>query len=151
MLEQVELGGREDDLVAGDEDLPLLRQQPHLPEDEGLVVGPQRVAGAAAQDAGDPGHDLARAERLGDVVVRAELEPDDTAHLVVEGGEEDDRRPVTGGAQRPAHLDPVELGQADVEQDDVGPALADDVEGHPTVARGGHPVPRHLELELEHR
>ena len=63
----------------------------------------------------DPGHDLARAERLGDVVVAAQLQAEHPVDLVVAGGAEQDRHPVALGAQRAAHLGAVHPGQPDVE------------------------------------
>ena len=76
----------------------------------------------AAQHRVDPQHQLARAERLGDVVVGAQLEPDDPVGL---------RRPsavsmITGTslvlAQPAADLEPVDAGQHQVEHDQVGRA-----------------------------
>ena len=53
-----------------------------------------RRPGGPAQQRPDPGDQLARAERLGHVVVAAQLQAEDPVDLVVAGGEEDDRRPV---------------------------------------------------------
>ena len=50
-----------------------------------------RLAGAATQCCADAGQELARAEGLGDIVVRAEVEPrDDVGFLTL--GRNDDRR-----------------------------------------------------------
>ena len=71
---------------------------------------PQQRAHAAPE--------LADRERLRDVVVGAELEPDHLVELVVAGREHDDRH----GAARPealADLEPVELRQHQVEHDEV--------------------------------
>ena len=62
--------------------------------------------------------ELADRERLRDVVVRAELEPEHLVELVVAGGEHHDR----DAALRPqalAHLEPVEPRQHHVEDDEI--------------------------------
>jgi hypothetical protein len=61
------------------------------------------------------GDQLARAERLGDVVVAAQLQAEDAVDLVVARGEEDDRGPVAVGAQPADDLGALESGQRDVE------------------------------------
>ena len=71
--------------------------------------------------------ELVDRERLRDVVVRAELEPDDLVELVVAGSQHDDR----DGAARPqalADLEPVEVREHDVEHDEVWILLAEPVE-----------------------
>src|SRR5438045_2930309 len=73
----------------------------------------------ARQDRADAGHQLARAERLRQVVVAAELEPEDTVDLLVLRGEKDDRH-VRAAPQPPADLGAVELRHHDVEDDEVG-------------------------------
>ncbi len=74
---------------------------------------------AAAQHGPDPGHQLARGERLGDVVVGAEFEPDDLVDLAVAGGDDDDRH-LRALPQRAAHLGAGQPGQHQVEQHEVG-------------------------------
>ena len=66
----------------------------------------------------DPGGQLAQAERLGHVVVGAELEPDDLVELGVLGRQHDDRHAGLG-PDDPADLDPRQLGEHQVEQDEV--------------------------------
>ena len=51
----------------------------------------RRGGAGPAQHRVDPQHQLARAERLGDVVVGADLEPDDPVGLLAERGQHDDR------------------------------------------------------------
>ena len=93
-----------------------------------MTVASARVVGlTAAQDGLHPGDELARAERLGDVVVGAELEAEDAVDLAVAGGEEQHRH-VARGAQSAAHLEAVDVGQADVEQHDLRPMLRDQLE-----------------------
>ena len=61
-----------------------------------------------------------RRERLGDVIVGAELEADDLVDLGVLGGEHDDRHRGLG-PEDPADLDARQLGEHEVEEDEVGP------------------------------
>ena len=73
-----------------------------------------------AQHGGRAGDELLEAERLLQVVVTAHRQ---AAHLVlrgVPGGEEQHGRVVAAGAHAPAHLEAVEVGQHDVEHDEVG-------------------------------
>src|SRR3990172_7799561 len=70
----------------------------------------------AAQDRLDAGDELARVERLGQVVVCPDLEPDDLVDVLVAGGkhEDGDVRPL---ADAPADVDPVQVGEHEVEDD----------------------------------
>ena len=79
----------------------------------------------APQDGAHPRQQLARVERLGQVVVGAELEPDDLVDVVALGGEHDDRRVGALGqrADAAADLEPVDAGEHDVEQHHVEVAL----------------------------
>ena len=75
-----------------------------------------------------PGQQLVHLERLGDVVVRAGVERLD---LLVAGrprGQHDDRHRVPS-ADAVQDLDAVEVGQSEVEDDDVGMEAGDAVEG----------------------
>src|SRR5205807_8347636 len=65
-------------------------------------------------------------ERLGEIVVGAQLEADDAIDLVGLGGEHDDRKRRGGriGAYPPAHLETVDAGQHQVEHDQIGQPLA---------------------------
>ena len=74
----------------------------------------------AARDRTDARDELTEPERLDDVVVRAELEPDDAVDLVAARGDDDDRH-VRLGTQLAAQVEPVEVGQTEIEQDDVRP------------------------------
>src|SRR5215210_117460 len=71
-----------------------------------------------AHDRPDARHQLPDGERLGDVVVRPKLEPDDPVYLVVAGGQHDDRH-VALRPDPPYDLRAVELGEHDVEHDQV--------------------------------
>ena len=79
----------------------------------------QRCTRGPPQDGTDAGHELARTERLGDVIVRSELESQHPIHLGRPGRQHDDRdaaeRVVL--AELPADLEPVGSRQHEVEHD----------------------------------
>jgi hypothetical protein len=87
---------------------------------------PQQRAHATAE--------LADRERLRDVVVRAQLEPEHLVELVVAGGEHDDRHRALG-AEPLADLEPVELRQHQVEHDEVDVLLREPRQRLLAVAR----------------
>ena len=83
-----------------------------------ISAGLERSVGSA-QHGPDAGDELARAERLGQVVVGTELEAEQLVELVVARREHDDRdRRVA--AQLAGDVEAVEPGQAEVEHDEVG-------------------------------
>ena len=92
----------------------------------------------------DPGRELAQAERLGDVVVGAELQADDLVELGVLGGQHDDRH-ARFGADDAADLDARQLGQHQVEQDEVR-ALGTEL-GQGLAAVGGGDDPESVGFE----
>ncbi len=104
------------DLVAGDVELKVFEFVDRL---AGAGVLP------AAQDGTDPRHQLQHAERLGDVVLRAEVQPGHLVGLRPAGREQDDReagrfRVLFQAAQG---LEPVHAGEHDVQQEDVRQAV----------------------------
>ena len=99
------------------------------------------------EDRPDPRRELAQAERLGHVVVGAELEADDLVHLGVLGREHDDRHAGLG-PDDPADLDAGQLRQHQVEQDEVGPLGPEQRERLAAVGGGDGAIP--LELERFH-
>ena len=80
--------------------------------------GQARLRAQAAQDGADAGNHLARAERLGNVIVAAEFEADDAVDLVGTGGQEQDRD-VGLPAQTAADVETADIGQADIEDDQI--------------------------------
>jgi hypothetical protein len=76
----------------------------------------------AAQDGADPQHQLPHAERLGQVVVRADLEADHPVDLLALGGQHEHRdlAGLLGGAQPAAHLGSGQVGQHEIEHHQVG-------------------------------
>ena len=95
------------------------------------------VAGrAAAQQRLQARRDLLHRERLDDVVVGAGLE---AAHAVVDlvaGREDADGHVLAAVAQAGEHLEAVEVGHVQVEQDDGRVHAADRLERRPAAGRG---------------
>ena len=108
-----------------------------------------QVAVRAAQERLDPAHQLAQAERLGQVVVRPELQPDDLVDLVVAGGQDEDGHLGAGRPEAPEDLEAVHPGQADVEDDEVGRLARRDLEAFLAGARDGDLVALLLEGVLD--
>ena len=85
-------------------------------------VDPLRLARrrrTAARDRADARDELTNAERLHDVVVRTELETDHAVDLLAARRHDDDRNGRLC-ADATADVEAVEVGQAQVEQHDVG-------------------------------
>jgi hypothetical protein len=93
---------------------------------EAVELQPHRGSGcggrAPAQHGLHAGHELARLEGLGHVVVGAQLQPDHAVHHLAAGGEHD-QGDVAGAADGAAQLEAVHLGQHDVEDGGVEPTL----------------------------
>ena len=88
------------------------------------------------QDRIDPRHQFARAERLGDVIVAADLEAEDAINLLVAGRQKQDRR-IRGLADLPADLQAVHLRHADIEHDQLVDAAVEQPQRFLAVLRGG--------------
>ena len=97
-----------------------------------------------SEEGADPGAQLAQAERLGHVVVGAELEPDDLVELGILGRQHDDRH-ARLGPDDAADLDPRQLGEHQVEQDEVR-ALGTELDQR-LAAVGGRHDPESVGLE----
>jgi hypothetical protein len=110
--EQVELLGGQLDRLAGDGDVVRLLVEHHVAEREGAVA---LLRLRPAEDRLHPRDELARRERLGQIVVGADLEPDDAIGLLVARGEHEDRH-LRAHADVAADLEAVLARQADVEQ-----------------------------------
>ena len=116
--EQVELPGSQLHRLTRELNPPLVWADGQRTEAKWVALGHGRRAGAA-QDRLHPSNQLARAEWLGDVVVRADAETDDHVCLVPLGGHHDDRD-VALGADPVADLQAVDAGQHQVEEDELG-------------------------------
>ena len=77
------------------------------------------TAGDAAQYGHHARHHLARAERLGDIIVGAKFDAEDPVDLVIARRQEEDRQ-IAGRTQPPADLDPVHPRHVDVEDQQIG-------------------------------
>ena len=103
-----------------------------------LAVGGEALAQQflPAQEGPYPGQQLAIGEWFGQVVVRAQLQPQHPVGLLAAGGEHQHRgrRPRAGGlAYPPEHLQPVQAGQHPVQHHQVGPGPGVELEGRPAV------------------
>ena len=87
-------------------------------EDGGNAARRANVAlgGTTAQHALDPCQQLARLERLGDVIVGAGLQPDDPVHGVARRSHHDDADAAAPLAQPARQREPVFARQVDVKQ-----------------------------------
>jgi hypothetical protein len=115
------------------------------PEAEGahrLAAARGALLLGAPQDRLDARQQLALAERLGDVVVGAQLQAHDAVHLFLASGEDDDRQ-VEGFAQPPRDGEAVLVGQLEVEDDQV-----DDLDREHAVHVGSGFRYRDLEVVL---
>ena len=77
------------------------------------------VLGLAAQHRVDACDELARIERLRQVVVGAHLEPDDAVDFLALRGEHDDRHRFARAAEASAYREAVLAGQHQVEHDQM--------------------------------
>ena len=114
--EEVELLRRELDLLVSDDDLAAPGVDPQIAVLEVCAVELAALRIRASQDRLDPRHELARIERLRQVVVGADLEPDDLVDVVVAGGQHEDRD-VRALAHAAADVDPVQVREHEVEHD----------------------------------
>ena len=75
--------------------------------------------GSAVPDRGaDARFELRHPERLRDIVIRSAVECGDLSIFAAVGREDDDRH-VTPLADSPAHREPVDIREAEVEHDDI--------------------------------
>ena len=91
----------------------------------------------------DARHEFARAERLGDVIVRAHLQAEHLVHLRGARGQDQDGHAARGvvGAQQAAHLQTRQPGEHDVENDERRPLPGRQVEADLAVAGLDHGEP----------
>ena len=146
--EQVELlGGQVDRLVV---DAHLATR--HIDRDavEAELLAPLRLVGLApvtAQDGLDARQQLGPAERLGDVVVGADLEPDDAVDLVALRRQDDHRGRHPLASQDAEDLDAAHARQHDVQQDEVEALAAGGLERRLAVGGGRHLVALSRQVE----
>src|SRR4051794_3730097 len=114
-----------------------------------LVVGVRARHPRAAERRLHARAELAHRERLGDVVVGAELEPEDLVDLLRLGREHDDRHGLALRPQAPADLQAVHARQHHVQDHEVEDLLGEAGERLAPVGRGNHLVTVPLEWERE--
>ena len=102
----------------------------------------------AAQDGLDPGQQLQWTERLGDVVVGADLQAPNLVQLLAARRQHQDRR-VGDLADPPQHLEPIQARQADVQQHDVRRLVEEAGQRRLAVGRRENVDALPLELEAE--
>ena len=120
--EEAELDRRQRHLALADAEAARAEIEHGVAEDAPRVVGiDHRLGrGGATQHGADASDELARVERLGDVVVGAHLEADDAVDRIAARRQHDHRQPRRALAQRAEDFDAAHVGQHQVEQDEVG-------------------------------
>ena len=112
-----------------------------------------RFPGRSPEDGLDTQEQLADAERLDHVVVRAQLEPDHAVNLLPLGRQHHhgNRLGRRVALELPADVGPRDVGKHDVQADQVGAVLAR--QAQPLLAAQGleHVVARPPEVVLQHR
>jgi hypothetical protein len=92
------------------------------------------------QEGADAERELLEREGLGDVIVAAADEARDAVVLGVARGEEDHRHEVARGTEPAADLEAVDVGQQDVQHDEVRRSGRGRVQGGQAGGRGRHLV-----------
>jgi hypothetical protein len=113
------------------------------------VVG---VAGAvgAPEDGLHPRDELTGRERLGEVVVGAQLQAEHPVDLAVPRRQHENRDVAAGGPQPAAHLQSVDAaGQADVEDHHAGPLVPHRLDTPLAGRRLHHPEPVLAQVQLD--
>src|SRR6266851_9815667 len=149
--EEIELAHRELHLVSVEDHAPRGSVDGQVSERLALGRGLRlvRVRLRPPKHGVDTCQHLADRERLGDVVVGAELEADDLVDLGVLGGDHDDRHPAVL-AQRAAEVEAAHARQHQVEQDQVGPRGSCAAEARGPVAGFLHGEAGRRQVVLEH-
>jgi hypothetical protein len=116
-LEDIEFARRERDGLAGAGDAAV--EDIH---DE--VAGLKEIGGsgrgAAAAEGFDAGDEFLHREGFGEVVVGAGFEAFDAVADFATGGEDEDARGTSGGAEARENGEPIETWQAEIEDDEIG-------------------------------
>jgi hypothetical protein len=134
--EQVELTARQLEVATGQRAVARRRVDDELADGDRLVGV---VGGGAAQHGPDPRLELVHAERLHDVVVGTGVEGLDDRGVVVARGHHDDGG-AAHGAQHGEQTVSVEVGQAQVEQHEVGLLVEGVLQPDHPGGRAGHRV-----------
>ena len=150
--QQVELPDRQGELYRAQPGHPAADVHPQRPVGERLrsVTEARRATVVPAQHGLHPQHQLPGRERLGHVVVRAELQAEHPVRLLAERGQHHDRHPVRAGPQPPADLQAIDHGQHQVEYDEVGLVAGDRGERGRAVTGVRHQVPGPFQVPAHH-
>ena len=147
--QQVELLGREAERIVTDAHRPCTAIEPEVTEllnldDTSFLGGGLR----AAEQRHHPCGQLGERERLGHVVVSANAKADDLVELAVPRAQDEHRggRLLTEDA---THLEPAQLGEHEVEHDQIGTQLAGLLERFDPVGGLAHLVSLAHEIEPE--
>src|SRR5580700_7076466 len=111
----------EHDVAVGSRHPALGRVDDDVPEDEaavGRLVLAAQLLGSSELGA-DAREQLARTERLGDVIVGPDLQAEHYVYLVVLGAEDDHRHAIAGSTDLAADVETREIGEHQIEDDDV--------------------------------
>jgi len=114
--EQVELLRSKLDLLVTHTRLATARIDDEVAVHDDLALTVAPLGRRPPKDRPDPRHELARVEGLGEVVVGADLEPDDLVHVLVARGQHEDGH-VGVLADPLADLDAVDVREHQVEHD----------------------------------
>src|SRR5262249_30312822 len=147
VAQELELPGRQLERLAG---LPgAVGLEVQLDVGELVAAEPLLLAFAAAEDRPHPRQQLADGEGLRDVVVGPELEAHHLVDLLATGGEHHDRGLEALAPERLADLEAGELGEHDVEDEEVRLLRARPLEAGLPVGGGQDLVALELEVVLE--
>ena len=94
-------------------------------------------------------HHLGGTERLDDVVVRTEGQAVDAVGHRAAGAEHDDGHGVRRRARSREHVEPVDVGQPEIQQDEVDVADGEQMERLGSAAGGEHAVTGALEVATQ--
>ena len=132
LIEQAPLRGREVDKLASGLAMPLIEVEHEVIAHKGRGRRPR--LSTPPQCRPDPRHQFVHTEGLRDVIVRAFIERLHFVVALVPGGEHYDRY-RSEEPDTTQHLDAIDIGQAQVEHDHVGPLVRNRAE---RVAPVGH-------------
>jgi len=147
--QQVELRVGQQHLTGIVEDAALVEIDDQILEFQAALVDGFLFLTRLSQMGRDSSQQLARAEGLGDVVVRTDFQPDHDVDLFGFGAEDDDRHPQAGFANVPADVETRHIRKHDVEQDQIGFVQLDAAEGLGTGLRLDHLVALLFEGEMD--
>ena len=117
-MQDLVLLGRQLDLLLADADFAAAEVDAQVADLDAALIGCLR-RGGAARDGANARQQLAMAERLGHVVVGAEVEAPDAVGLFAARGQQDDRH-GSALAQLAADVEAAQTGQHHVEHHQVG-------------------------------